>query len=76
VRDSEFCSLANALFAGILIMGIATVTFDLLSFSVATGLTFVMIGAAGALLRLRRTGFVQVGRVGPAPAAWPARAQA
>jgi hypothetical protein len=34
--------------------GIASITFDLLGFGVATGLVFTYIGLAGAMLRIAR----------------------
>jgi hypothetical protein len=37
-----------------LIGALGAATFDLLSFSVATGLLFVVVGASGALLRIAR----------------------
>ncbi|MFJ6672966.1 O-antigen ligase family protein [Actinosynnema sp. NPDC091369] len=52
--DEQLRSLASALVAGVVAGGIASVTFDLLGFGVATGLVFTMIGVTGALLRVAR----------------------
>ena len=43
--------LALTLAACLLVPAVSAATFDLLGFSVATGLTFLLIGASGALLR-------------------------
>lgn len=53
-RDEHLKSLASALLAGVLAGGIGSITFDLLGFSVATGLVFTMVGLTGALLRAAR----------------------
>ncbi|ONI80920.1 hypothetical protein ALI22I_45805 [Saccharothrix sp. ALI-22-I] len=50
-QDEQLRSLASALLAAVLAGGIGSITFDLLGFSVATGLVFIMIGMSGALLR-------------------------
>ncbi|WP_245574173.1 O-antigen ligase family protein [Amycolatopsis nigrescens] len=51
VRD-----LALTLIACLSIVMLGSATFDLLWFSTATGLTFVLVGASGALLRAVRAG--------------------
>jgi hypothetical protein len=53
-KDEQLRSLASALVAAVVSGGIASVTFDLLGFGVATGLVFTMIGASGALLRVAK----------------------
>ncbi|MDU0292215.1 O-antigen ligase family protein [Saccharothrix longispora] len=51
-RDESLRGLASCLLAAVLVGGIASVTFDLLSFGVATGMVFTMIGLSGAALRI------------------------
>jgi O-antigen ligase len=51
-RDLHTQSLAASLIAGVSVGVIGAATFDLLSFGVATGLLFVLIGACGALARI------------------------
>ncbi|MGM1065342.1 O-antigen ligase family protein, partial [Saccharothrix sp. Mg75] len=51
-RDDGLRGLASCLLAAVLVGGIASVTFDLLSFGVATGMVFTMIGLSGAALRI------------------------
>jgi O-antigen ligase/polysaccharide polymerase Wzy-like membrane protein len=46
--------LAQALIASIAVALVTCVTFDFLSFSLARGITFLLVGCAGALLRLQR----------------------
>ncbi|XVS66748.1 O-antigen ligase family protein [Actinosynnema sp. CA-299493] len=53
-EDEQLRSLASALVAAVVSGGIASVTFDLLGFGVATGLVFTMLGASGALLRVAK----------------------
>ncbi|MFD1049742.1 hypothetical protein ACFQ1S_31530, partial [Kibdelosporangium lantanae] len=50
VRD-----LALSLIAAQSIVALGAATFDLLWFSTGTGLTFVLVGASGALLRIAKT---------------------
>jgi O-antigen ligase len=51
-RDENLRGLAGCLLAAVLLGGIASATFDLLSFGVATGMVFTMIGLSGAVLRI------------------------
>ncbi|GAA3458428.1 O-antigen ligase family protein [Saccharothrix longispora] len=51
-RDEGLRGLASCLLAAVLVGGIASATFDLLSFGVATGMVFTMIGLSGAALRI------------------------
>lgn len=51
-RDEDLRGLASCLLAAVLVGGIGSVTFDLLSFGVATGMVFAMIGLSGAALRI------------------------
>ncbi|MDQ3405879.1 MAG: hypothetical protein M3548_21220, partial [Actinomycetota bacterium] len=51
VRD-----LGVTIAAAIAVPAISSATFDLLGFSVATGFTFLLIGAAGSLWRTVREG--------------------
>ncbi len=51
-KDAHFRGLAAAVLSTVLAGGIAAFTFDLLGFSVATGMVFTMIGLAGAMLRI------------------------
>lgn len=51
-RDEHLKGLASCLLAAVLVGGIASATFDLLSFGVATGLVFTMVGLSGAVLRI------------------------
>lgn len=53
-RDPELRGLGTCLVSGLLIGLVGAATFDLLSFSVATGLTFLFVGLCGALLRIAR----------------------
>jgi polysaccharide biosynthesis protein PslJ len=46
--------LAHALAAAILVAGVGFFSFDALSFPVATGVAFLLVGCAGALWRLQR----------------------
>lgn len=50
--DPNTRGLAAALIAALLVIGIAAATFDMLSFGIATGMAFLLIGASGALLRV------------------------
>ncbi|ROO82738.1 O-antigen ligase-like membrane protein [Actinocorallia herbida] len=52
--DARTRSLAVALAAAIAVPVIGALTFDLLAFHIATGLMFLSVGAAGALLRVHR----------------------
>lgn len=51
-KDPRVRDLAVAIAAAIAVPGISSATFDLLGFAVATGFTFLMVGAAGALWRV------------------------
>jgi O-antigen ligase len=53
-RDPVVRDLALTLIACLSIIALASVTFDLLWFTTGQGLTFVLVGAAGALLRAVR----------------------
>jgi polysaccharide biosynthesis protein PslJ len=53
--DPETRDLAQCLAAAIAVSVASFATFDALTFPVAAGLTFFMIGCAGAMLRLART---------------------
>lgn len=53
--DQHTRDLAHALLACLAVPLVAAATFDLLSYAMITGLTFVLIGAAGALWREVRT---------------------
>jgi O-antigen ligase len=53
--DPALRGIAACLICGILIGAVGAATFDLLSFGVATGVLFVLIGTCGAALRLART---------------------
>ncbi len=53
-RDPVVRDLAQALLASIAIVATAAATFDLLGFATVTGLMFLLLGAAGALLRCVR----------------------
>jgi O-antigen ligase len=50
--DAETADLAQSLAAAIAVSAACFATFDVLSFTMAAGLTFLMIGCAGAALRL------------------------
>ncbi|WP_436492680.1 O-antigen ligase family protein [Actinokineospora sp. HUAS TT18] len=50
-KDPRVRDLAIAIAAGIGVPGISSATFDLLGFAVATGFTFLLVGAAGSLWR-------------------------
>ncbi|WP_199442689.1 O-antigen ligase family protein [Umezawaea beigongshangensis] len=50
-KDLQTRGLAAALMAGVVVGAFGAFTFDLLSFGVATGLVFVVVGACGALAR-------------------------
>ncbi|MFT7838620.1 O-antigen ligase family protein [Saccharothrix sp. BKS2] len=50
--DENLKGLASCLLAAVLVGGIASATFDLLSFGVATGMVFTMVGLSGAALRI------------------------
>ncbi|GAB2813686.1 hypothetical protein GCM10022221_09270 [Actinocorallia aurea] len=52
--DARTRSLATALAAAIAVPVIGALTFDLLAFHIATGLMFLSVGAAGAMLRVHR----------------------
>ena len=51
-RDPAIRTLAQTLLACVSVVAAATATFDLFAFSIITGLTFVLLGAAGALRRV------------------------
>ncbi|MBW4716994.1 O-antigen ligase family protein [Saccharothrix obliqua] len=53
-RDDHLRGLAACVLSAVLAGGIAAITFDLLGFSVATGMVFAMIGLSGAMLRIAR----------------------
>jgi O-antigen ligase len=53
-KDENLRGIATCLVCATLIGALGAATFDLLSFSVATGLLFVVVGASGALLRIAR----------------------
>jgi polysaccharide biosynthesis protein PslJ len=53
--DVETADLAQSLAAAIAVAAACFATFDVLSFTMAAGLTFLMIGCAGAALRLSST---------------------
>lgn len=52
--DPTLSAIAGCFVATPLIGAVAAATFDLLSFGVATGMVFVLIGASGALLRIAK----------------------
>lgn len=62
-RDDKL--LAHAVAASIIGTTLAFGTFDFLSFPLATGTLFVIIGSAGAMWRLNRSASFEVGRVRP-----------
>ncbi|MGX7824067.1 O-antigen ligase family protein [Actinokineospora sp. 24-640] len=51
-KDPRIKDLAVAIAASVAVPGISSATFDLLGFAVATGFTFLLVGAAGALWRI------------------------
>ncbi|MFI9817466.1 O-antigen ligase family protein [Saccharothrix variisporea] len=53
-KDEHLRGLAACALSAVLAGGIASITFDLLGFGVATGLVFTYIGLAGAMLRIAR----------------------
>lgn len=53
-KDESVRGLAVCLVSSMLTSALGAATFDSLSFSVATGLTFLLIGASGALLRIAK----------------------
>ena len=53
--DPEIRELAQCLAAAVAVSAVCFATFDALGFPVAAGLTFLILGCAGALLRLART---------------------
>lgn len=53
-RDDHLRGVAAAVLSAVLAGGIAAFTFDLLGFSVATGIVFTMVGLAGSMLRIAR----------------------
>lgn len=53
-RDPIVRDLAQALLASIAVLATVAATFDLLGFATATGLMFLLLGTAGALLRCTR----------------------
>jgi O-antigen ligase len=53
--DPVIRDLALSLMAAQSIVALGAATFDLLWFSTGTGLTFVLVGASGALLRIAKT---------------------
>jgi O-antigen ligase len=53
-EDQHLRGLAACALSAVLAGGIASITFDLLGFGVATGLVFTYIGLAGAMLRIAR----------------------
>jgi len=53
-RDAGDRDLAQALIASILVALVTCVTFDFLSFPLARGVVFLLLGCAGALLRFQR----------------------
>lgn len=55
-REAEVRNLCACLIGCLLIGLVGAATFDLLSFGVATGLMFLLIGVCGALLRVIRHG--------------------
>jgi O-antigen ligase len=52
--DPQVRDLALSVTASLTVPVIGAATFDLMSFAIVTGLTFVMLGASGALLRTAR----------------------
>ncbi|MDQ3577584.1 MAG: O-antigen ligase family protein, partial [Actinomycetota bacterium] len=55
-RDPRVRDLGVAIAAAIAVPAISSATFDLLGFSIATGFTFLLIGAAGSLWRTVKEG--------------------
>ena len=53
--DARTRDLAQALFASLLVATVSFATFDVLSFSLVTGTTFLLLGCAGALWRMERS---------------------
>jgi polysaccharide biosynthesis protein PslJ len=59
--------LAQSLVASIAAAGVAFATFDALSFSIAAGLSFLLLGCVGALWRMIRTGQYEAALLDPVP---------
>lgn len=78
VSDSEATrDLAQSLAASVVILIAAYATYDAFGFSMATGLSFVIVGACGVLLRLARAGTLDdAGTLRRAPSALGAAAGA
>jgi O-antigen ligase len=53
-KDENVRGIAVCLIGAMLTSALGAATFDILSFSVATGMSFLLIGASGALLRIAR----------------------
>ncbi|MCG8915576.1 O-antigen ligase family protein [Actinokineospora sp. PR83] len=77
-RDPHVRDLAQTILACIAMLGVSSVTYDTFAFKIASGLMFILIGAAGALMRINRA--TSGGISGPtlrfsakALAAWAAR---
>ncbi|AXX29114.1 O-antigen ligase family protein [Actinosynnema pretiosum subsp. pretiosum] len=64
--DENVRGMAACLLSAVLVGGIASVTFDLLAFSIATGMVFVMLGLSGAALRIAQAEAAERGWA-PAP---------
>ncbi|WP_370946353.1 O-antigen ligase family protein [Amycolatopsis sp. cg5] len=60
-RDPHLRDLGLTLVASISVLALGAATFDLLAFSMATGLAFLLCGLAGALLRSTRAEQVAAG---------------
>ncbi len=65
--DPAVRNLGQALAASIAAGALSAFTFDALGFSMFTGVLFLLVGLAGALLRLRRAGRRSGGSVAGAP---------
>ncbi|RZQ64232.1 O-antigen ligase family protein [Amycolatopsis suaedae] len=59
--DPHLRDLALTLVASLSVLALGAATFDLLAFSMATGLTFLLTGLAGAMLRAMRAEQVAAG---------------
>ena len=64
-RDPRERDLALSLTACLAVPAVSAATFDLLGFSVASGFTFLLVGASGALLRTMRERRTELAGVGP-----------
>jgi polysaccharide biosynthesis protein PslJ len=76
--DIEARDLAQCLAASIAVATVTFWTFDAMSFAIAPGLTFMLLGCAGATWRLVHTGqlperSVRDSRVGSGRRGWPSR---